>query len=126
MDKYERMDDLLQSLDESDIVTVWNEFCSSCSYMEDYIYPMYELDTFFQGCLFSDALNRIDTDDFNLNDDYFVDGIYGVKSVDYLDDIIIYTDLADWIVDNDEDCMVAEIRLLLDEFEDEDEDEDED
>lgn len=47
-------------------------------------YPMYELDELLYGKTPLEVLNCVSSD-FNVNDEYFKDGIYGLESSDYVD-----------------------------------------
>ena len=60
----------------------WNGFADGFR-----CYPMYELDELFYNCKVSDFLTKIDKDEFNLNDEYFIDTIYGLQSTDSMIDV---------------------------------------
>ena len=108
--------DVLRDMDDSTIVCVWNEYCDSVKYYDDRIYFMGDLDDLFYGCSASDLLRALDSD-FSLNDDYFRETIYGLSSFDCVLDYIDLDDLADYIVENDEDFGYNDIREALDEKE---------
>ena len=37
MNLYERIKEELESWDVDDLVTIWNDYCNECNYMDDYI-----------------------------------------------------------------------------------------
>lgn len=43
-------------------------------------YPMEELDDWFYGCKPSEFLNQIDFEEFDINDNYFQETIWGIQS----------------------------------------------
>ena len=78
--------EMLNSDDELFIDMV-NELDSYMGFADGFrCYPMYELDELFCDCKVSDFLNKIDKDEFNLNDEYFIDTIYGLQSTDSMID----------------------------------------
>jgi len=76
-------DDFISAIEELD---GWNGYLN-----DDRIYDMWELDDMIGDLKFSEALEKIDTSDFNLCDDYFYYSIYGIRSTDYKD----YSDYLD-------------------------------
>ena len=66
-------------------------------------FPMYELNDLFCDCKVSDFLDKLGRD-FNHNDEYFFDTIYGLESGDSLTDVyrdnVWEADLLDAIIDN--------------------------
>lgn len=78
-----------------DELDCWNGFADGWR-----CYPMYELDDLFHGCKVSEFLEKIDTANFDLRDDYFQDTIYGLRSVaDVYDAYIDETDAGE-VLDN--------------------------
>lgn len=67
------------------------------------VYNMCELDDLFCDCKVSEFLNML-ADDFNLNDDYFADTIYGLESIadkeDYYRDNFDCGEVLDNVIDN--------------------------
>lgn len=106
MKKKELIEKAIELLNDSDIfcqcveeLDSWNGFADGFR-----CYPMYELDDLFCDCKVSDFLQKVDTDNFNLSDDFFIDTIYGLQSTDdaystYMD----YTDAGE-VLDNLIDC----------------------
>lgn len=54
----------------------WNGFADGWR-----CYPMDELDDLFCDCKVSEFLEKVDTSNFDLSDDYIQDTIYGLRSV---------------------------------------------
>lgn len=74
-------------------VDMVNEVDSWNGYADGFrCYPMYELDDLFCGVTVSDFLDKLGRD-FNHNDDYMVDTIYGLESTD--DIVGVYRDNVD-------------------------------
>lgn len=106
MKKKELIEKAMELLNDSSIfcqcveeLDSWNGFADGFR-----CYPMNELDDLFCDCKVSDFLQKVDTDNFNLADDYFIDTIYGLQSTDdsystYMD----YTDAGE-VLDNLIDC----------------------
>ncbi len=68
--------------DDDLFVDMVNELDSWNGYADGFrAFPMYELDDLFYDCKLSEFLEKI-TSDFNLQDDYIVDTIYGLDSTD--------------------------------------------
>ena len=126
MNLYDRVLDILGGMDTEDLVSIHNEYCDNNKYMDDYIYNMCDFDDMNSGRLPSEVLNDIG-DNFNINDDYFVCGLYGFDSFDYADDDgspVCIEDIAKYIVNNMDDLGNDDIKDLL-ESEEEDDDGDE-
>lgn len=116
--------------DIGDISDVRNQYCDKNKYYEDRIYHMYEFDDFYADSTPTQIAFDLKGSDFDIDDNFFTQGIHGLQSYnDACDAIDKYQeqDLVDYIIDNDDSLGCEEIRDVLDEAdEDEDEDEDED
>lgn len=87
----ERIAEALRNVSESELVIIFNEFCSENSYCDDYIYPMEEFDDIMNSSTESEGplwlAQRIFFGDFNPNHDWFRFNGYGnLCSTDYLSD----------------------------------------
>lgn len=72
----------LEKLEEDDIfVEAVKELCSYNSFVEEECFSMDELKELYGHMKLGDFLNYI-TNDFNYNDNYFFESIYGLKSCD--------------------------------------------
>ena len=126
MSKEDRIAELFNSLDESEKVFGWNEYCDRNSYYEDRIYPMSELDMYI-GSLsdytVGELLNRFQLNDFDIDHDYFRDTIYGIESISDVDCVIDVDDFVQYCIRNDDALGNGAIRDILDDDEDDPEDE---
>jgi len=127
MDIRERIQEVLCDMSERELIfDVYNEWCSKNNYDDDRIDNMCDIDDFLGECSFTEALKQIDTDNFDLSDDYIMCTIYGYKSLDSdeaIDEALdnVY-DIVNYIIDNDEDFGNMDIRDILDEGNETDED----
>ena len=126
MTKYEELKNkALEMIEEDDDLFVdmvfgldsWNGFADGFR-----AFPMDELDDLFCGVSLIDFLRMIDKDDFNLNDEYFIDTIWGLQSTDdiaghyhdnvdeeeLIDGIIEYSNHL-WFDDDDFEELINEI-----------------
>jgi len=113
---------VLETVRSVKLIEMWNERCENWKYMEDYI-DHNDIDELLYGCSPSEVLNRIDTENYNMNDDYVVDTQYGYRSFDFADDDnspIELSDLAEYIVMEEEYFGIDELAEL---FEDDEEEE---
>lgn len=133
----EKLLELFKSMDDSDIVSVWNEYCSMVNCFDDEIMDYDELEELIK-CGNDDTitwLNRFfyGSDDYsneggaNPNRDYFTFNGYGnIVSFDYIyneySDKFNHIDieaLIDYIVENKESFYNDDIQEILDEEENE-------
>jgi hypothetical protein len=120
MDIRKRIQEVLYDMSETELIfDVYNEWCSKNNYHDDRIDNICDIDEFLGECSFTEALKQIDTDNFDLSDDYIMCTIYGYKSLDddeafeVVEDNI--SDIIDYIIENDEDFGNDGIRDILDE-----------
>ena len=124
MIKTEMIKDLLENMSESKLFTIYNEYLDKTEYCDDRIYDMEEFDEIMSGLSPWDVATKIFYGDFRPNDNYFrFDGYANLESFDYISNEIDFEEIADYIVDNDEDFDNSDIREVLDEDDEEDEEE---
>ena len=117
MDKQEQIKGYLKGLNDSELLSIYNEFANET--YNNNIYLMVEFDEICENMTASDIARRCFYGKFNPNDNYFIfNGYENFDSSDYLEDFIDFDDLADYIVKNDEDFDNDDIREILDENED--------
>lgn len=123
MDLKDRIKEYLENLGGSELATLWDDYCDYSNYTDDYVYDMDMIDEMFSDYSPMDILQRAFYGDFNPSHDYFkFNGYANLESSDYVDELISIDDLADSIIDNDEDFGFSDIRDILDEaYEDEEE-----
>ena len=125
MIKTEMIKDLLENMSESQLYIIVNEYFDKTNYYDDRIYDMDEFDEIMSGMSPSDIATKIFYGDFRPNDNYFrFDGYANLESFDYISDEVDLEEVADYIVDNDEDFDNGDIREILDEEDEEEGDED--
>lgn len=117
----ERIIEFLETMDEEDIREMWNEYQRDYRY-EDEVYTVSEVEDAFLGDLtFREALEAIDKDEFDLDDDYAVNTIYGWKTFCDIFEVVDLGDLADYIENEREDFDYPELEEILEEADEEDE-----
>lgn len=124
MTKEERLQSIIDTMDEWNIIQMWNDRCDSYSDFEDRIYYMTEIDDIFGKMWASEFLDKFDRD-FDGTDEFFRDGIRGLESFSDIYDVVDNGELIEYIIDEDEDFGDDRIREVLD-SEDEEDEEDED
>ena len=129
--------DILTTLDDSDIITIWNEYCAEVNRYDDEIMDYYTLEEYISnaGDDTMQWLNRFyfGSDDYsdesgsaNPNRNYFTFNGYGnIISFDYLyneyTDKFNYIDdelLIDYIIDNKESFYNDDIQEIIDALDD--------
>ena len=105
MTKLQKLDEIigvLEGLKTNDLVALWNSYIEDADRMGDYIHKNCEsvvVDLCKNPWELLTALG-----DYNVNDDYFVFGLYGyINSFNYVDDKnspFNIGELADWLLDN--------------------------
>lgn len=80
------MNEVLDSLDNDDLVSLWNDYCEKNNYMDDHIFSMPELEEYLEikGTTAYDVIKGgvVDPDCFCYQEDWFIDSIYGLRSSD--------------------------------------------
>lgn len=113
MDKQKQIKEYLKGLNDSELLSIYNEY-ADINYYER-VYNMVEFDEICESMTASDIARRCFYGKFNPNDNYFIfNGYENFDSSDYLDDFIDFDDIANYITRNDEDFDSDEIRNILD------------
>ncbi len=124
----EKLEDFLEEMSDDDVIAMWNNYCDNNRYEDDRIWYVSDFDDLMQGKLPSEVVEELSSN-FSLNDEYMVFTIYGIASFSYVSDDVcpIYiSDLADYILENDDELENDDVRDFLDEYaEEEEEDEEE-
>ena len=80
------VDEVLDSLDNDDLVCLWNDYCEKNYYMDYHIFSMSELEEYLElkGTTAYDVItgNVVDTHCFSHCEAWFIDSIYGLLSSD--------------------------------------------
>ena len=92
---------ILENINESDLLTLNNDFCETNSYMEDYIYSMSEFDDLMSSKTPTEILECVKSD-FSIYDEYFRDTMYGLESGNFIEDLmqVDFDDLAEYLIEN--------------------------
>ena len=92
---------ILKNINESDLLTLNNEYCYANSYMEDYIYSMSEFDDLMCDNTPTQILESVSSD-FSINDEYFRDTMYGLESGNSIENLmqVDLDDLAEYLIEN--------------------------
>jgi hypothetical protein len=111
----EELKAILENLEQNELLRIWNEY-SAC---DDQIFPMDEFDEIFSGYTpWEIARTCYYSGKFCPAHDYFWFNGYGnAESSDYPSDRIYIDDLADHILENNEDFDNEEIAEFLSENE---------
>lgn len=113
----EKVINVLEALDDDSTVDMWNQYCSEVNYDDDVIYSLDEW-TINDMCYMKkpwDILRCLDGA-FNINDDWFYYNGYGnIVSTDDIFDMVELGDLADYIIDEENDLGNSDIKDILEE-----------
>lgn len=82
---FDKVKEAIDELTRCEMIALWNEYCDANNYYDDRI-EYNDIDELCCGLCPSDVINAIDLDNYNLNDDFAVDSIYGWRSFNYVDD----------------------------------------
>lgn len=122
MTKREKLIDLIQEMNKPDAISLHNDYCYETSNFDDEIFDIDRLEEICDGRDAWWLACRIFYGDFNPNYDYLKFNGYGnLQSIatynvlDYIDE----SEIADYIIENDEDFCNNDIRCILDEIEEE-------
>ena len=135
---FEKVMNVLKDLDDAELVSVWNEYCSSTNKCDDYIESMDNFDELYSGYDPLDVAMRVfyghdewnKESSFNPNRDFFYLNGYGNPvSIDYIGyneyadkfmcPVLDEDALADFITDNMDSLYNDDLQELLDNFEEE-------
>lgn len=111
MKRFERVQDYLERLLDSELIAIWNEYCGN----DDCVYPMGELDEVLGGTAPSEILRVSYYGDFNPNDNYFMFNCIGnlVSTSTISEEWVDIDELAKYIDENEEDFGFPELRDIL-------------
>lgn len=119
MTRYEKIKEVLEAMDTSDIIGIHNEYCNAANFPDDYIYCMDEFDDIMQGrnpweiawcCYYGDFCPAHDYFRFN--------GYANLESFDFApskNSGIFIEDIADYIDRTEDTLNNADIQEILEE-----------
>lgn len=117
--KIEKIADILDDMDPDEVIRAWNEYLYSASTrLEEAFHPMDTLDEYLEDQTPTNIILSVGNNHFDVDDSYFIDGIYGLESVDSIKarDRLSWDDIsaiAEWIVSSGNDLENEEIRAAL-------------
>ena len=125
MARFDEIKEYLESLDDDDLFSVFREYTTVSGDWSSEVFLMYEFDDIMEARTPTEIVNKVFYGKgFSPRDTYFAfDGYDNLFSFDYLDDPAspVYIDeMAEYIVDSDDDLGYAEIREILDSEDEED------
>lgn len=126
MTKREKLIDLLQNMNDSDMVGIHNEYCGMVNRCDDNIYDIDLFDEIMQGLDPYTIACRVAYGDFNGGYEYFRFNGYGnIESICKYDveRFIDINEIVDYILENDEDMGYNDILYILDDVEEDSDDE---
>ena len=121
----DEIQEIIESLYESDAIEIWNEFCDKEHRGDEKIMEMYLLDDLLEGSTPREILDSV-SDEFSTDDEFIRYTIWGFESTCDATEWIYADEVAKYCMENDYDFGNDEIREKLDEYNsDEEEDEEE-
>lgn len=118
MELERKIEGLLNDMDMSELVPIWNQYCEAVNYMDDMVESMDCFDELMSGKEPHEIAEMICYGEFNYGDDWFAFNGYGnLISFDYARDKKSPIDtraVAEYAVEQDYDLGSADIRELLD------------
>ena len=122
----DELQEALDSLDQDNILDIWNQRCEALRYDDDKIEYNNFIDEILDGLKPSEILDAVGRN-YSTNDDYlYWDGYGYICSTNDVYDVADDSEIIDYIIDEWEDCRYTEIEDVLTEFETEYFDEDDD
>lgn len=122
MEKLERIKEVLDDLDESELISMWNEYQSNIN-GDGTIFN--NCDEFFEEFYNNDVMGALRAShygNYNLSDEYVMFNGYGnLKSFNYVTDVIDMDELAKYILDEEDSLYNDDIEEILEEEEEEEE-----
>ena len=116
---YEAIDEVIEDLNESEQVELWNEYCDANSYYDDRI-EYNDLDDILCGCSPSEVADKLDDAYRTYHQWAWFDGYGNICSSDYITETAYDKDsLIEYMIDDDNSFDNYDIRELLDQYEEE-------
>lgn len=111
----EEIAEIFDGMTEGDLIYYWNEYCQNNSYYDDMIHYQEEFDDYCQGMTPLEIAEVAEGSDIT-NCKYFREGIYGLETGCYFDDLGDTDTLVDYCINSYKGLGIPEIDELLDEF----------
>lgn len=124
MTKKERLIDLLQEMNHSELVLLHNDYCAAIDDFDNQIYDIDQLDEICQGQDAHWVACRVFFGDFNPSFEYFKFNAYGnIQSICKwgLDRFVDIPEIVDYILEHDFSFENNDVLYILDDIEEEEE-----
>ena len=112
----EEIDRVVREFTTEQSIEAWNNRCEKIHYYEDYIYILSD------EVIDEELYNKTPSElirmgrDIDLNDDYYYYHLDELRTTNDIYDIVDDSEIADYVIDYDDDCGDSELRELLDEL----------
>jgi hypothetical protein len=114
----EKLLKIIDELDDSEKIRIYNEVKESENYFDDLIYSMDDFDEINNHLTAWEVARACFYGDFRPCDHYWnYDGYGNFRSFDFLSDKIDADEIADYIEENEESFYICEIEELFEEYE---------
>lgn len=117
--KNERIMEVLEELGDEDTREMWNQYCDERADYEEKVLLFAEMVDELSDLNFLEAIQHIDMGEFNTNDDYAQETIYGWRTFSDLFDVVDLGVLADYIEESEEDFGNWDLQEILEEEDEE-------
>lgn len=118
MNKQDKIKELLEEMSDSELLSVYMEYCDSANICDGGIYDMDDFDEIMSGSEPWEIARSCFYGDFRPCDKYFSFNGYGnLISFDYISEHIYIDDIARYIIDNEDALNNDDIQEILDEEE---------
>lgn len=110
---------LINELDENEKISIFNDYCEKNNYYDDMVYLTEEIDYLWEGKKPSEIIKIFG--DVSMFDTYYSFDVYGAYSYSFIEDNKSWypDEIAEYIIQNDDDLGCNEIKEYLDENTDE-------
>lgn len=125
--KVEQIETILNDMYDDEIIAIHNRYCDANHY-EDQIYPNDDatLDEVMGECTFSEAACKLYYSDYRYNDSYFwFNGNGNLESSYNPRDNIFVSDIARYVVDNEDDLDNMDLREAIEGWQEEENEDEE-
>lgn len=95
--KKQELLEALENLSSVELVPIVNEYAEAMRDYESHIYYMDDFNYIMEGKTPLEIAQELCDADFSPYCDYFTWGIYGVKSADFVADLVYLEDVAEWL-----------------------------
>lgn len=111
----EEINNVVESLTEEQLIEAWNNYCDENHYEEVICYLSdYEINDLFSNKTPAELIRM--GKDVDLDSKYFYFHLGELYTTNDIYDVVDDSEIADYVIDYDDDCGDSELRELLDEL----------